>query len=382
MIPIVIIEIIVSYMDHSDILSFFVQNGLDRRRRFCVDLSCVKRNIEFVKELMLWFPNVIIRGVHLGTNSKIGNDGMFWGLNMLIISDCVELVDFVVPEGLRTLVLNRCYYLENVCGGKLLETLKLVECCRVKELSVMPMLCRLELHHCYNLSVVGKQSKLKWFRMCGCTKMKDFCMVKDAREIRSVDCAWNFMISSLEAFWGIVELRELHLYECGGVTNVESLGECVNLRVLDLFRCCKVKNLEPLGKLRKMRILRINNCCQVTNVQFLEKMDRLRMLDLSGCGMSRLGLVAGALTHVDLSYCSFLESLDGLRYEFVEVINLAHCRSLISVGEMRESTKLKCMNLMGCGDTFSVNAKEEMNQLYSWDYYGIEGVVDLFGEGT
>ena len=139
-------------------------------------------------------------------------------------------------------------------------------------------------------------------------------------------------LCDLSALRALPGLREVVLYGCTGLTNVDGLKKLSSLERMKLDRCTQLSNVDVLKNLSALQELYLTDCTALRSVDALKDLPALRKLDLTGCtGLTNVDVLKNllALRDIYLTDCTGLTNVDALKYlSDLETVRLYGCTGL------------------------------------------------------
>jgi hypothetical protein len=116
----------------------------------------------------------------------------------------------------------------------------------------------------------------------------------------------TFSPGDLSELRGMSNLRDLVLFDCPNLTNLDSLNDAKELEILMIYRAPALANIEGLRKLKGLKRLRLSASKALMNIDAARELTTLEHLSLKSCaGIKNVDgvLALRQLISLDLSGC-------------------------------------------------------------------------------
>ena len=198
--------------------------------------------------------------------------------------------------------------------------------------------------------------------------------------LRDLDCSKFQGLESVAGLGNINGLLRLNLSNRSRITDFDEVGLCVNLRELYLDSCIGLTDANFLAGLTALRVLSVNRCVGLRDFDWLTRCERLLTLSLNGCGPA------------SLSFVSALSKLRVLRAETADgtedFSSLQACGDLKRLSfslprlrrgslELPSNLPLESLSLSGIVSTDDLSCLSGFPALTEFTAIGVKGLEDL-----
>ncbi|KAF3456167.1 hypothetical protein FNV43_RR00817 [Rhamnella rubrinervis] len=169
--------------------------------------------------------------------------------------------------------------------------------------------------------------------------------IKPLNKLKSIDMTYSYNIRKLEGFSLFPNLKELILFGCEFLEEIDpSITVLKRLTLLSLDRCEGLKSLPTsMGGLKSLKVLKLRDCQSLGNLpEDLGCLNNLEKLDVRGSGIREIPCSIGDLKALKSLKCCgiFFRS-----HEWKNILNTIVGNGLSSTGLYR----LEKLNLSNCG---------------------------------